>query len=172
MAGIYELPVGQSKLWTVSANKVVSTVVSGWQVHAVFTYQSGSTLGFGKAILLPGATMADVVLPADRRTILQWFNVSAFNPNSGQQLGSHIVTLFSAFSGVRAPVVNNWDLSALKNTRIRERAQLQFAAQFINALNHAQFTAPNTSPTSTAFGQVTGAYNWQRIIELGMKMTF
>ena len=68
--------------------------------------------------------------------------------------------------------MNNWDLSALKNTRIRERAQLQFAAQFINALNYAQFTAPNTSPTSTAFGQVTGAYNWQRIIELGMKMTF
>ena len=39
-------------------------------------------------------------------------------------------------------------------------------------MNHAQFTAPNTSPTSTAFGQVTGAYNWQRIIELGAKIAF
>jgi hypothetical protein len=49
---------------------------------------------------------------------------------------------------------------------------LQFAAQFINALNHAQFTPPITTPTSTAFGQLTGSYNWQRIIEFGMKLTF
>jgi hypothetical protein len=31
---------------------------------------------------------------------------------------------------------------------------------------------PITTPTSTAFGQLTGSYNWQRIIEFGMKVAF
>jgi hypothetical protein len=170
VAWIYELPFGKSMLR--SSNRVVNTAVSGWQVQGVFTWQSGQALGFGDALLLPGETMADVVLPAGQRTVAQWFNVAAFNRNSSQQLASNIVTLSSAFSGVRAPAVNNFDLSALKNTRIRERWQLQFATQFINALNHPQFTAPTTTPTSTAFGQLTGSYNWQRIIEFGMKVSF
>jgi len=172
VAWIYELPFGQGKAMRISGSKAVSTAVSGWQVQGVFTYQSGQALGFSNAQLMPGETMADVVLPAEKRTVAQWFNVAAFNRNSTQQLASNIVTLSSAFSGVRAPVVSNWDLSALKNTRIKERWQLQFAAQFINALNHPQFTAPITTPTSTAFGQLTGSYNWQRIIEFGMKLAF
>jgi hypothetical protein len=172
VAWIYELPFGRGKALSVSGNKAVSGLVSGWQLQGVFTHQTGAALGFGDALLLPGMTMDNVVIPVGQRTIGQWFNVGAFNRNSSQQLASNIVTLSSAFSQLRAPVVNNWDLSLLKNTRIRERAQFQFAVQFINALNHAQFTAPNTSPTSTAFGQVTGAYNWQRIIELGAKIAF
>ena len=116
--------------------------------------------------------MADVVLPSGQRSVAQWFNTAAFNRVSSQQLASNVITLSSAFSGVRAPDVNNWDLSAIKNTRIKERWNVQFATQFINALNHPQFTAPITTPTSTAFGQLTGSYNWQRIVEFGMKVAF
>jgi len=43
---------------------------------------------------------------------------------------------------------------------------------FINAFNHPQVTAPNTTPTSSAFGQLTGAYNWNRLIEFGLKVSF
>ena len=68
--------------------------------------------------------------------------------------------------------MNNFDLSFIKNTRIRENVRLQFQAEGINALNHPQFTNPNTTPTSTAFGQVYGSYTWQRIIEFGMKLSF
>jgi hypothetical protein len=171
LSWIYELPFGRGKALPIN-NRLISGAVSGWQIQGVFTYQSGQALGFGNALLLPGERMEDVVIPADQRTVAQWFNVSAFNRNSTQQLASNIVTLSSAFSGVRAPVVSNWDLSALKNTRLKEKWQIQFAAQFINALNHPQFTAPITTPTSTAFGQLTGSYNWQRIIEFGMKVGF
>ena len=169
---LYELPFGQGKQWGASGNKVLSRVISGWQIQSIFTEQSGQALGFGNALLLPGQTMADVALPADRRTVSQWFNVNAFNRVSSQQLASNIQTLSSAFSGVRAPRVNNFDMSAIKNTQIKERLRLQFNAEFINALNHPQFTPPITTPTSTAFGQLTGSYNWQRIIEFGLKVMF
>jgi hypothetical protein len=63
-------------------------------------------------------------------------------------------------------------MSAIKNTQIKERLRLQFNAEFINALNHPQYTPPITTPTSAAFGQLTGSYNWQRIIEFGLKVMF
>jgi hypothetical protein len=169
---IYELPFGPGKNLLGSTNKVVSTLAGGWQVQTVFTYQTGAPLGFGNALLNPGKTMADVVLPASQRSVSEWFNVNAFNRNTSAQLASNIQTLSSAFSGVRAPPVNNWDFSAIKNTQIKERLRAQFTAEFINALNHPQFTPPNTTPTSTAFGQLTGSFNWQRIIEFGMKLSF
>jgi hypothetical protein len=169
---VYELPFGHGKTFGGSANSALGRVIGGWQLQGVFTEQSGQALGFGNALLLPGQTIDNVILPADRRTVSQWFNVNAFNRVSNQQLASNIVTLSSAFSGVRAPRVNNFDMSVIKNTQIRERLRLQFNAEFVNAFNHPQFTPPITTPTSTAFGQLTGSYNWQRIIEFGLKVQF
>jgi hypothetical protein len=117
-------------------------------------------------------TMNDVALPAGQRAVTQWFNVNAFNRVSSQQLASNIQTLSSAFSGVRAPAVNNWDFSVIKNGGITERVKYQFTTAFINAFNHPQFVAPNTTPTSGAFGQLTGAYNWQRLIQFGIRLSF
>jgi hypothetical protein len=168
---IYELPFGRGKSLG-SGNKEVSRVLGGWQVQGVYTNQTGRPLAFGNALLLPGMTMSNVVLPASQRSVGQWFNVSAFNRVSSQQLASNIITMSSYISQVRAPSVNNLDISAIKNIPIKERLRIQFSAQFINALNHPQFVAPNTTPTSTAFGQLTGAYSWQRVIEFGLKITF
>jgi Carboxypeptidase regulatory-like domain/TonB dependent receptor len=172
LTAIYELPFGPHKNLLSSGNKAIGHIVGGWQVQGVFTHQSGAALGFGNALLNPGQTMANVALPADQRSVTQWFNVSAFNRVSNQQLASNVQSLSSAFSGVRAPPVNNWDFSMIKNSQIKERLRVQFTAAFINALNHPQFVPPNTTPTSTAFGQLTGAYNWQRIIQFGIKLSF
>ena len=169
---IYELPVGSGKKWLASGNKVMTNIISGWQVQAVFTHQTGAPLGFGNALLNPGMTIDNVILPAGQRSVSAWFNVNAFNRVSSQQLASNVISLSSAFSGLRAPPVNNWDMSAIKNAQISERLRLQFSTLFINGLNHPQFTPPNTSPTSSAFGQLTGAYNWNRLIEFGMKLSF
>lgn len=171
VTGIYELPFGRGNTLG-SGNKAVSRVLGGWQVQGVYTNQSGRPLAFGNALLLPGMTMSNVVLPASQRSVGQWFNASAFNRVSSQQLASNIITMSSYISQVRAPSVNNLDISAIKNIPIKERLRIQFSAQFINALNHPQFVAPNTTPTSTAFGQLTGAYSWQRVIEFGLKITF
>ncbi len=62
----------------------------------------------------------------------------------------------------------------MKNTSIKENVRLQFRAEAINALNHPQFTpgSVNTTPTSSAFGTVTGEFAWPRVIQFGMKVLF
>src|SRR5439155_158621 len=81
-------------------------------------------------------------------------------------------TFPSRFSGNRADGPNYWDMSVIKNIRLSERTQLQFRAEAINALNHPQFTAPNTTTTSTAFGTVTGEFARPRVIQFGLKALF
>lgn len=169
---IYELPFGRGKPLGAGAPAALARVIGGWQFQGVYTNQTGRPLSFGNALLAPGKTLADIPLPSNQRSVGQWFNVNAFNRVSNQQLASNVITLSSYLNGVRAPSVNNWDMSLIKNTQVKERLSIQFTAQFINALNHPQFTAPNTSPTSTAFGRLTGTYSWQRIIQFGMKFLF
>ena len=133
---------------------------------------SGSVQTPGPNFIFLG-DLKNIPLPKDQRNVNRWFNTEAgFNKNNAQQLGSNIRTFPSRFSGVRADGPNNWDLSIIKNTRIKESVSLQFRAEAINALNHPQFTAPNTTPTSTAFGTVTGEFAWPRVIQFGLKALF
>jgi hypothetical protein len=168
---MYELPFGRGKRLAGPSNAVASKLISGWQVQGIYTAQSGAALGFGNAIFL--GELKNIPLPKDQRNVDRWFNVDAgFDRNSQRQLASNIRTFPSRFSGVRADGPNNWDLSVIKNTRISERTQLQFRAEAINALNHPQFTAPNTTPSSTAFGTVSSEFAWPRVIQFGLKALF
>jgi hypothetical protein len=168
---LYELPFGRGKQWGASTNAVTSKLIGGWQVQGIYTAQSGAALGFGNAIF--NGNLKDIPLPRDQRTVGQWFNINAgFERVNSRQLNQNIRTFPSRFSGVRADGPNNWDLSVLKNTSLKEGVHMQFRAEAINALNHPQFTAPNTSVTSTAFGTVTGEFAWPRVIQFGLKVLF
>jgi hypothetical protein len=168
---LYEFPFGKGKAWGNSANRVLSQLISGWQAQGIYTAQSGAALGFGNAIFT--GELHNIPRPKDQRNVNQWFNIDAgFERNSALQLASNIRTFPTRFSGVRADGPNNWDLSFIKNTKVTERTQIQFRAEAINALNHPQFTAPNTTVTSTAFGTVTGEFAWPRVIQFGLKLLF
>ena len=70
------------------------------------------------------------------------------------------------------PSERTLDLSAIKNVRITEGLRMQFRAEAINAMNHPQFQAPNTNPTSSSFGQVTVEWSWARLYQFGLKFLF
>lgn len=168
---LYELPFGRGKTWGGSANRVIGTLIGGWQLQGIFSAQSGAPLGFGNSIFV--GDLKNIPLPKNQRTADRWFNIDAgFERNNQKVLAGNLRTFPSRFSGIRSDGPNNWDMSVIKNTRLTERTQLQFRAEAINALNHPQFTAPNTTPTSTAFGTVTGEFAWPRVIQFGMKVLF
>jgi hypothetical protein len=171
VTAIYELPLGKGKPLGRSWNGFGSRIISGWQVSGIYQGQSGAPLGFGNAIFV--GNLRDIPLSNSARTVDRWFNVDAgFERNSGLQLSQNLRTMSSRFSGIRGDGANNLDLAIIKNTRIREGVQLQLRFEGINALNHPQFNPPNTTPSSSAFGQVTETWASPRTVLFAAKILF
>jgi hypothetical protein len=171
ISGIWELPFGRGRWLASEVPSALNTVIGGWQLNGIIIYQSGQALGFGNAIFT--GNVADIPLASSERNADRWFNIDAgFNRNSAQQLASNLRTLPLRFSGVRSDSQHRWDLSALKNFVLREELRLQFRAECFNALNHAILNNPNTSPTSTAFGRITGTAAQARTFQFALKLEF
>jgi len=169
--GIWEVPYGRGRRFGSTLPKPVDFLLGGWQIGAVVALQMGGPMGFGNAIF--NGDIKNVMLPAGERDVDRWFNIDAgFNRNANQQLASNYRLFPFRFAGIRAPGQRSWDFSIVKNFPISELIRAQFRADVYNAWNHTNFNAPNTAPTNTAFGRITGtagdARNWQ----VALKVTF
>ena len=171
MSGIYEFPFGRGRRFGASLPGAVDFIVGGWQLNGIVTLQSGQALNFGNVLFIGNTD--DIKLPASERTAEQWFNTaSGFNRVANQQLVNNVRTFPFRFSGLRGDAQTRWDLSAIKNFRIYERAVMQFRAECFNALNQTVFNNPNTGPTSTAFGTITGTQAQARTFQFALKLQF
>jgi hypothetical protein len=73
------------------------------------------------------------------------------------------------------PGLATWDFSVLKDTRIRERLNLQFRAEIFNLLNRANFNQPNAvvftpSGVSPTAGIITSTSTTSRQVQFGLKL--
>jgi hypothetical protein len=73
---------------------------------------------------------------------------------------------------VRGDIVNNLDISIIKNTTIAEEKSVQFRAEFLNAFNNPNYNIPDISPTSANFGKITSTLNYSRRIQMSLKFMF
>jgi hypothetical protein len=163
--GMYTLPV-RLRGWP-------GRVFNNWQAIAIFTGQSGPPLGFDNVIY--HGTYGAMKIPVGDRRPERWFNTSGFVTATGQQLANNIITFPSAVATVRADGINVWDLALQKEIRLREGRRLEFRGQAEGAMNHPNYAPPNTVPTNSLFGQVTGTQGAgmeERRIFLGVKYTF
>src|SRR5271163_2976574 len=176
----YSLPIdklgGPSRLtngWAISG---ITKFATGLPVTLVETDdQSLLGTGFGGPITLPVDT-PQIVGPLDitnpRNTGGQYFSPAAFGPSA---LGTEGDARRRYFHG---PGINNWDFALLKDTKITERFDLQFRAEFFNIFNHTQFLTPSGITgfsggvaTSASFGQVAGTLP-ARVGQLSLKLYF
>ncbi len=173
ISGIYELPFGKGRRFLNSANAIVEGIAGGWQLGGVYAYQSGAPINFGNIIFT--GNINNIKLPSDQQTVQRWFNTEAgFERNASLQLASNVRTFPLRFGFIRADNIHNYDLSIIKNTRIKERLNVQFKGEFLNAMNHPLFPAPNTTPSVVAFGQAIAATqaNYPRRVQLNIKFLF
>ena len=172
VTGVYELPFGRGRRVGSNANRLWDAMFGGWQIEGWYEGQAGAPLGFGDALFR--GDLKNIPLPKDQRSADAWFNVNAgFERNTANALGSNLQTFPTRFTGVRADGINNLDASFFKNFRLTERFKLQFRLESYNALNHVQFAAPNTSPLSTTFGQITGELgHGQKMTTIALKFLF
>ncbi len=171
VSGIYELPFGKGRRFGSSMPKAADFVAGGWQLNAVIIYQSGNALGFGNALFT--GNIGDIALSSGDRNVDRWFNIDAgFNRSSAQQLASNLRNFPLRFGGIRGDSQHRWDISAIKYFRITETVNFQFRAESFNALNHAILNDPNTTPTNSAFGRVTGTAAPARTFQFALKLEF
>jgi len=169
--GIWEVPVGKGRKFGGGLPAPVNFVLGGWQLGAIVALQSGGPMGFGNAIF--NGDIKNISLPAGQRDVDRYFNTAAgFNRNANQQLANNYRQFPVRFSGIRSPGQNSWDFSIIKNFTLRERLKTQLRADAYNAWNHTNFNAPNTAPTNTAFGRITGTSGDSRNWQIALKVMF
>jgi hypothetical protein len=153
-------------------------LLDGWEVSTIVTAQSGfpspvssnlDTTGTG--IVSRPNELADGDLPADQRSYKKWFNTAAFQQATYGSFGTSPRT--DAF---RLPGLINFDFSATKSFRIKERSSFQFRAEMFNLFNHYN-PDPQTVDTnlnSATFGAIGGGVQGltTRVIQLGAKFYF
>lgn len=157
-----------------------SRVAAGWRIVGVTHITSGlpislsesddhSLLGAGN-----GGTGSSVDLPDyngtklsfhDPRSGLPYFSTAAFSPEALATIGS------ASRRSFYGPGFVNTDLSLIKDTKLTERINTEFRAEFFNVFNHASFYNPNGTVTSSLFGVVTRARD-PRIGQLALKISF
>ncbi|HOQ46493.1 MAG TPA: TonB-dependent receptor [Bryobacteraceae bacterium] len=171
---IWETPFGRGRRWGSNLPFLADLFLGGWQISGVYTFQSGAPINFGNIIFI--GDLKDIRLPSDQRTVERWFNVDAgFERRSAFQLDRNVRWFPPRFSFLRAHGISNFDLALTKNTRLfNEKLNVQFKAEFLNAMNHPQFPAPNTTVTSAQFGQAIASNqaNYPRRTQLMAKFIF
>ena len=166
---VYELPFFKGQ------KGPVGKVLGGWQIGGIWSAFSGGPLGITSAVnntfsqgggQRPNWSGANacVANPVPAR----WLDASAFSVPATYAFGNAPRT----FNGCRSDRTDQVDMTLTKNTRFRERFNLQFRSEFFNIANSARFAPPNQAFGNPQFGVVTSMGNLPRIVQFGLKLSY
>ena len=167
---VYELP------WYKGQQGFVGKVAGGWQVSGITQFFSGQNFSLQQPRdpwdpeglhvgLGTSNTRPDQIAPVHMtKTVDAWFTPGSF-AKAINHFGSE------GAGSILGPGYNNWDLAAIKNTKIVERLNFQLRGEFFNAWNHESFSSVDQSIADSGFGAVTGGHSPRRI-QIGAKLIF
>ena len=197
----YDLPIGRGKALFSGMPHIVDLLLGGYQINSVSILQNGGPLsltqtdlttasginggisGFGGSVqrptLAPGGNPCLSGSPESRYN--GYFNAAAF-----------VATPAYAYSSLprsiscQGPGYANTDLSVNKTFTIKERVKIQFRAEALNATNTPEFANPglaipysqgsaSAAPvlgTSSTLGVIQGTVGFNRIIQMGGRLSF
>jgi hypothetical protein len=167
----YELPLGAGKPFA-NWSGPASRLVSGWQLAGITYLRTGQpfslTFNATQAGWLSGRpdALRDGTLSRSERSEYRWFDPTAYAIPAPFTFGNSARNLLFTAGDIV------FDVSLIKDTKLYERALLQFRAEFFNFPNHANLGGPatNISVPSTA-GRITSVGD-PRQIQFGMKLRF
>ena len=165
LTALWAIPTGNLQ------NRVLKSVLGGWQVNAISTLQSGQPIALA-ASATGGANRPNVAPgvkdSVPHPTLAQWFNTLAFTSPAPYTWGNVSRTL----PDVLGPGLVNVDFSVLRTFNIMERYRLQFRAEAFNLNNTPQFAGPGNSITSGTFGAITSTVNQPRVLQFALRVDF
>jgi hypothetical protein len=178
-SAVYELPIGRGKALLRNANPVLNQIAGGWQLNTITTIESGTPLLVRGSNNFTGINFPDVVgdpaLPSSERSVVRWFDTTAFRNPPDWVVGNAPRTL----SYLRGPGMIDVALSAFKNLDITERIKTELRVEAFNVFNHVNHNNPNVSfspnrqgvNTNPQFGRISSSLPARRL-QLGLRLTF
>jgi hypothetical protein len=181
---VYQLPFGRGRHFGSNWNRLVDSVLGGWELNTINTANTGTPIDVsyspssindvtgltndyrGEAILRPNVSGQAAAGLTKSQMVNNYFAGYTFTtPGANNPFGNEGRNSF------RAPGLWQWDLAANKSFRMTERANLQFRSEFFNVLNHTNFGLPTAVTTSSAFGTIRTTYP-ARQIQFALKLLF
>jgi hypothetical protein len=182
---LYDLPFGRQRAFLSNANKLVDTLIGGWELSGYFLAESGPFLtvvapgadpegdgfplnvGSGRADIISGVD----VVPANQ-SIYNWINKAAFAiPQSNIGRGPT-----EPVGAVNGPGTTSLSTSLFKAFSVREKARFQIGIAAANLLNHPNYAVPNLTYGTAAFGTITNVQSQEnggpRSIQGTARLTF
>ena len=173
---VYDLPFFNSQ------QGFMGRIAGGWEVSGITSFLSGQSFNMSQPFdpwdptgihvgTGSSGTRPDQVAAVHMtKSVGSWFSTGSFAPAVGHW-GSE------GSGSMLGPGYNNWDLAAIKNTKLAERLSFQLRGEFFNAFNHESFSSVDSSLSDSSFyggsgfGQVTGGHSPRRI-QIGGKLIF
>ena len=184
---VLDLPFGQGRKYLSNLDGRLNSIVGGWGIDGVTTFQRGFPLVFrngqaNDATLFGAGSRPNVLSECDKSAapgglarLNDWFNTTCFAAPADFTFGNEA----RVDSTLRADGVNNFDVAAFKDLPLdREgRTSMEFRVEFFNLLNRPQFAPPNTTCCSTNnanFGVVTSSASGTnpRLVQFALKFLF
>jgi hypothetical protein len=173
---LYELPFGKG--FSRANSGLASYIFGGWQVNGITIFQSGRPI----LITAPDDTnlynfqytngradrLKSGVLDSGQ-TLDQWFDTTAFRRARPFTVPTDSLTQ----PDLRGPGRQSLDISVFKNTRFKERYNIQFRAEAFNLTNSPFFEArrATTDITNQDFGRIVFG-SQPRNIQFGIRVLF
>ena len=180
---VWALPFGHGRAWLNSGWK--NAIFGGYQVSSSYEAQPGMLVNFGNMFysgqikasaikikqpvyvnglssggydyvqwLNPGRAVATAVTTNNITTCS--YSGTGFVTNPSCQPNGYNLTVFpTRVNGVRQMGMNGMNATVARTFHIWERTTLETSLLGYNVFNHQILSSPNTSPTSSNFGQVT-----------------
>ena len=171
----WELPFGKGKKFGSSWSSAVDGILGGWRFAGVLAFQSGSPFTVTGGTNVPNR-VCDGQKPPGGHTVQKWFDTSCFvlpTPVTDPVRGGLFTPVGnSGYNILRGDGIRQNDLSVTKFFNVGgEGRQLQFRAEFLNALNNPQFLLPLSNIQAGNAGLVTVA-SPARNIQLALKYSW
>jgi hypothetical protein len=158
-----------------SGNRLLKHTLGGWEVSGIFSSRSGERLLITQPSGIPNSRPdligGNAVLSNWRETRL-YLNKDAFALVPTSPLTRATLRPGNIKPGdIRGPATWTVDMTLAKSLLLTGNTKLQIRADMFNALNHVNYSGPNTNITSPNFGLITGA-GGPRMIQVGARLTF
>jgi hypothetical protein len=166
---IYELPFGRGQRLLAGAGRLAQALAGDWQLSTMYYRNSGwfltpqwsgpdptgtryTTTRTAPVVTLRPDVLRNPNLPENARSTERWFDTGAF---AGPRTGSFGTAAKGIIYGPGSDVIH---AGIYKVFHLRERARLRLEMIATNALNHPNWSNPNTNISSAALaGKITDA---------------